>query len=61
MNVKVRKVQLLLSHYHSILLVSDDARKRVESWGLKVEKEIKAAKDGAAKLRDLEAEGRSYI
>lgn len=61
MVMKVRKIQLLLSHYHSVLMISNEARKRVEGWGLSAEKELKAAADGAAGLRKLEAAGRKVI
>ena len=61
MGLKVRKIQLLLSHYHSVLLVSDGARERLKSWGLKVEKEIAGARNAAAVLRKLEASGRKDI
>ncbi len=61
MAVKIGKVQVLVSHYHSVLVCSNAARERVGSWGLNVEREMRSAGEVAAELRKLEAAGRKEV
>lgn len=61
MSVNVNRIQLLLSHYHSILLLSGDARRRVEEWGLSVDGEIRRSRNIAGYLRKLYSSGRKVV
>ena len=61
MSVNIRKVQLLVSHYYSVLVFSKGVRKSVDSLGLDVIKEINSSRVIGEGLRKLEARGVKVI